>query len=377
MVAYDESILQAEEEILLLNIARAYFHEPPHFTQTSSIQANFSFKSTAGLSHQLFSKGFNNNITTLTLGAEVSESPSITLSPSRGKEFVKHFYDPLDRETLISILTTGGRKLSDLLNLAAGSFVWEKGEERQLLKNDLSYDPATHQRFPSHFSHIVNMVHCLANKGSLDLAYPTIPEVLPDHQLAPMVNTDYLKILDAGYRWGKNPEDETKLILVKEKKGPPVINNVMGAISHETVKALLIPAQDNPDPSMLIFLVLHENEVAKSCDRENQWAEGWEKIQGRFRLRNLNEIIKYLGEGIEKRIDDYNNIPLIVKVGKEEPSSFSHLVEYKDQNFWIPYKSDTQNDFRNQDAFTLLYQLSQRILGEEKITPPQQVLTVN
>jgi len=35
------------EELLLLNIARAYFHEPPHFTQTSSIQANFSFKSTS------------------------------------------------------------------------------------------------------------------------------------------------------------------------------------------------------------------------------------------------------------------------------------------------------------------------------------------
>jgi hypothetical protein len=47
-VAYDEAVISAESEQLLINIARTQHHEPIHFSQVSNIAATFDFRFNAG-----------------------------------------------------------------------------------------------------------------------------------------------------------------------------------------------------------------------------------------------------------------------------------------------------------------------------------------
>jgi len=389
MLSYDTYVLEAEEELLLLNIARAYFHEPPHFTQTSSIQANFSFRSTAGITHQLFSRGFNENVTGLSLGAEVSESPSITLSPSRGKEFIKHFYTPLNHEALVSILLSGGRSLSDLLRLTARVFIQVK-PKAEFYENSFPQkkgsieDKSGKVGFPKDFNQIVSMVSCLASKSNFDLFNLDNIEELKGTEITSPGIQDFLNAFSGGFFLKEKDPSTGDYILAKKHAGPPLFNNLEkedlftnGKVDQAKIEAILAPAADTKNQSMLIFLKLKESSKAKICATENNWKDGWGEIEGHFRLRNFNEIIHFAAEGVRTKNEDSNVYPLIVRSGPEAIPPYSQVIEYKDLKFWLPIlKNEGRLDYKNQKTFSLFYQISQRILAAEKLSAPVQTIPV-
>ena len=49
VLAYDRSVERVTGEQLLLNIIRAGFYQPLHFTKVSSIAATFDFRVSAGI----------------------------------------------------------------------------------------------------------------------------------------------------------------------------------------------------------------------------------------------------------------------------------------------------------------------------------------
>ena len=49
VLAYDQSVTKAENELLLINLLRMRDEEPPHFTIMSSIAATFDFRVRGGL----------------------------------------------------------------------------------------------------------------------------------------------------------------------------------------------------------------------------------------------------------------------------------------------------------------------------------------
>jgi hypothetical protein len=49
VLAYDRSVERVTSEELLLNIVRARFYQPVHFTKVSSVAATFDFRVSAGI----------------------------------------------------------------------------------------------------------------------------------------------------------------------------------------------------------------------------------------------------------------------------------------------------------------------------------------
>jgi hypothetical protein len=49
VIEYDRTVSYVEADLLLLNIARARYHRPVHFTAVSSVAATFDFRTSAGI----------------------------------------------------------------------------------------------------------------------------------------------------------------------------------------------------------------------------------------------------------------------------------------------------------------------------------------
>ena len=92
VLAYDQSVTKAENELLLINLLRMRDEEPPHFTIMSSIAATFDFRVRGGLIGQALHEDFFG----INLGGEAAENPTATIIPVQGEEFTKRVLLPLD-----------------------------------------------------------------------------------------------------------------------------------------------------------------------------------------------------------------------------------------------------------------------------------------
>lgn len=125
-IEYDRAVNNVILEQLLLNIARARFHHPIHFTVITSVAATFDFRMNAGVGHSLES------LTGMTIlpiaGGMVAENPTVSIVPVEGEEFTKRLLTPLD-ETKFYFLFRQGVDLSALLRLMAREFQVAGGQE--------------------------------------------------------------------------------------------------------------------------------------------------------------------------------------------------------------------------------------------------------
>jgi hypothetical protein len=53
VLGYDKTVHRLESEMLLLNIARMYYHLPDHYTVTSAIAATFDYRTQAAIGAEL------------------------------------------------------------------------------------------------------------------------------------------------------------------------------------------------------------------------------------------------------------------------------------------------------------------------------------
>ena len=103
---YDMITNQLEQELMLLNIARAHRMVAPHFTVTGSIAATFDFTTTAGAGGR-FSESPGFNFLDLNWGASASENPTFQIIPISGKEFTTRLVNPLPEEAFASLVFQG------------------------------------------------------------------------------------------------------------------------------------------------------------------------------------------------------------------------------------------------------------------------------
>jgi hypothetical protein len=119
VIEYDRTVSYVEADLLLLNIARARYHRPVHFTAVSSVAATFDFRTpagiTAGFGHVSDSSERPVN---LEYSARVAENPTITIVPITGEEFTKRILRPLD-ETKLEFLVHQGFDVNMILRIVA------------------------------------------------------------------------------------------------------------------------------------------------------------------------------------------------------------------------------------------------------------------
>jgi hypothetical protein len=102
VVSYDEAVTSATSKQLLINIARAYHHQPIHFTGVSNIAATFDFRASAGATPAL--GGLAGQALMPIFGGSVAENPTISIVPIEGEEFTKRLFTPFQQSKLTLLL---------------------------------------------------------------------------------------------------------------------------------------------------------------------------------------------------------------------------------------------------------------------------------
>lgn len=135
VLEYDRTVSYVEADLLLLNIARARYHRPVHFTAVSSVAATFDFRTNVGvrggIGHAVDPTEYPVG---LEYGVSVAENPTITIIPITGEEFTKRILQPLGESTLRSLVHQG-YELNMLFRLMARGFALEESAGQRLLIN--------------------------------------------------------------------------------------------------------------------------------------------------------------------------------------------------------------------------------------------------
>ena len=78
VLAYDRTVEQVTSEQLLLNIVRAKFYQPLHFTKVSSVSAPFDFRLRAGI---VPPEGDARGLVRPLFSVTAAENPIVTIIP--------------------------------------------------------------------------------------------------------------------------------------------------------------------------------------------------------------------------------------------------------------------------------------------------------
>ena len=116
VIAYDDAITESQSKQLLVNIARAQYHEPIHFTGVSNVATTFDFRFTAGATPAL--TGDASRTILPVIGGSVAENPTISIAPIEGEEFTQRLLTPF-QEAKLTLLLRQGIDIDLLLRLMA------------------------------------------------------------------------------------------------------------------------------------------------------------------------------------------------------------------------------------------------------------------
>src|ERR1700759_3458268 len=92
VIDYDSTTAESISKQLLLNIARAHYNQPMHFTSISSIAATYKFSASAGTGAS--QAGDNGHVVVPIVGAGAEENPTFSISPMQGEEFTQRLLTP-------------------------------------------------------------------------------------------------------------------------------------------------------------------------------------------------------------------------------------------------------------------------------------------
>lgn len=375
MLSYDQAILKAENELLLLNILRARDEEPLHFTLTSSIAATFNFRVNGGLLGRFLSTSpsvaNNSNFMTLNLGAEAAENPTATIVPVQGEEFTKRVLMPLDH-LRFQFLTNQSLNLSTLLRLTVLEFQLEVANDhhKEIYRNAPGYrdEYLMFRRAVQHLAYLHSIrrlyIGSVTFEDQMDI--PTIPGLL----------TMNVEQAFEGQHHVLSKGNDAGQLLRHTVTGRTIITNVPpDLLTNEERRALNQQASE-----------LKRNAIPVLIRPDGPGGEF--PLMGTIRLRSFLQIIKFLANGLQKepeykvppdtrsgiivgpfgRLIEEPDSTLTLESGSGLPKSSLVSTAFKDHYYWInaasPAQQDTQQDRSNREVFALLYQIYQLTVSE-------------
>jgi hypothetical protein len=228
---YNKQVVSSEQEMLLYNIGRLHYDQPPHFMMVSSVSQTRMFS--AGLSFQwmqmwntlfvptgggsgVVPKGTN----TWEAGpftAGTTENPTITFVPIQGQDFAQRFESPLtDKFSLFyeDLSWSAPREdLTELVDLFVQSLDLTHGDNHQCKRGryfnrpfeqqDLKDDNPEPQYYLSEFSDCVDeIISRFQDVEQLDGSHK-VPTEASDEPKSP----DLVTALQANYKWAKIGEE--------------------------------------------------------------------------------------------------------------------------------------------------------------------------
>ena len=352
VVAYDDAVTDSIAKQLLINIARAQYHQPVHFTGVSNIAATFDFRVNAGATPAL--TGDASRALMPIFGGSVAENPTISIVPIDGEDFTKRLLTPF-QETKFLLLLRQRYDIDLLLRLMAQELrAIEKGQA-------VSYrnTPADRPGYEM-FRRVVTHLSAIQDQNQL-YAEPLMSErtwTIP----ASSVTAEGFQALQKEYVVTYNQKDNT-YTLRKQTTGPILITNYDPDTLPADERAQLI---EEAEQGAL-------NDV--SFDIRPGHVGGEYPLKGDFRLRSFNTILNFLGASIgedpEFHVEPDPRTPPVA----ENPVHTMELVlsdgapsgtDLAIQSHGKYYAVNTRGPLArwNREAFQLLYLLFQMTVSE-------------
>ncbi|MBL9044763.1 MAG: hypothetical protein JNM83_24340 [Myxococcales bacterium] len=155
---FNEAIVRAHNEQLLLNLVRLHYRDNPYFLEVGGITSQQSLGASAGLGTDFtVSTDPLRTLVRPSLGMSYSQTPTIVLSPLSGEAFVRKLISPLSLEALLHLTRSGwsiARVLTLILDRVGG------------LRNAPSAAGPT----PTHAPHFAEFAQLVADLRSLQQA---------------------------------------------------------------------------------------------------------------------------------------------------------------------------------------------------------------
>ena len=282
VIEYDRTVSYVEADLLLLNIARARYHRPVHFTAVSSVAATFDFRTSAGISGG-FGRAVDPDHRPLNLeySASVAENPTITIVPITGEEFTKRVLRPLD-EDKFDFLVRQGYDINMVLRLMARGIAINEAGGPMVLFNQPSQGEG-YREFRRRLLHLAG----LDTARQLFVGPILFEESQTVRTNRPPNPDEVVAALEKGFRW--EGDSEGKVYTVRRKAvGRLLIANYNPArLSNEERRVLHELAQHAPTDSVLV-------------DIRPGHPGGDYPLQGSILLRSMNAIIGFVARSIEE-----------------------------------------------------------------------------
>lgn len=352
VIAYDDAITESQSKQLLMNIARAQYHQPIHFTGVSNVAATFDFRFTAGATPAL--TGDASRTILPVIGGSVAENPTISIAPIEGEEFTQRLLTPF-HEAKLTLLLRQGIDIDLLLRLMAKELRVSHRDGAIAYRNNPA-DKVGYEMFRRvvlHLSAIQDHNSLYVEPLSIERSW-TIP--------ADSITAEGFKALEQEYQMTYNAKDKT-FTLRKQAEGGTLITNYDPNLLSREERARLQNENEQGLPHDVTFDI-----------RPGHYGGDW-PLKGDFRLRSFNAMLNFLGLSIaeepEYHVDKDSRTPDVAEnpvktmdlvVSPSAPSGLD-LAMKSHGNYYAVNTAGPQARW-NREAFKLLSQLFQMTVTE-------------
>ena len=349
---YDKSSNNVLSRQLLLNIARARYRDPIHFTGIANIAATYNFQMSAGMTPAL--TGESGGLLAPTFGIGAAENPTISIVPIEGEEFTKRLLTPFTADKL-TLMLRQHHDIDLLLRLAVSELrMPRQGKDVAFLN-----DPSDMVGYPQ-FRRVV--LHLSTIQDSNDLYIEPLifrrTWTLPAETMTP----EGLQALEHDEVTVKFDEGKHLYRLSARVTGRIVITNYDPELLADEEKIRMNEAAMKGPP----------NEIG--IDIRAGYTGGEYPLTGKLRLRSFFSVLNFLGKTIDyapeyfvekdprtAEVAQNPNRTLEILEDDDKPEGADLAVYYKGNYYAV---APDKGYLWNASGFQLLHQIFQMAVSE-------------
>jgi hypothetical protein len=357
VIDYDTTTAQSVSKQLLLNIARARYNQPMHFTAISSIAATYKFTISAGTGAA--QTGPNGGQLIPLINSSAEENPTISIAPMQGEEFTQRLLTPFVEQKL-TLLLRQGYDVDSLLRLM-GAEVRLEGPGGAVISHNRPSDKAgypVYRRVMSQLSTIQDRQALYVDPLHFNLNW-TVPAASVTPETFAATYKDFSVTCNA---------DKHECTVSKRVNGRVMITNYDPAVLSNDERIRLHAEADEAPPNDILV------------DIRAGYTGGEYPMHGRLRLRSFHEVLNFIGRGIaeepefdvppDARTPAMTENPahtLEISESSEPPVGDDLFVELHGRYYSVRQETGYQ---WNKKAFSLLYELFQMSVSTVEATGP-------